>query len=97
MLVEIPHLNAVESVSLHAKFKGNRTALICGERRVNWTDFNASVNAIANTLIIRSQERHDHLWWIQRQLTSKQFSCDTPLLPRHALSRSQMRSGENHV
>ena len=51
MLGETPHLNVVESISLHAKFTGNRTALICGERRVNWTDFNALVNAIANTLI----------------------------------------------
>jgi hypothetical protein len=33
MLGEIPPMNFVESISLHARFKGNRTALICGERR----------------------------------------------------------------
>jgi len=40
MLDEAPNVNVVESISLHAKFKGNRTALICGELRLNWTDFN---------------------------------------------------------
>jgi long-chain acyl-CoA synthetase len=51
MLDESPNMNVVESISLHAKFKGNRTALICGERRMNWTAFNGLVNAIASTLI----------------------------------------------
>ena len=44
-------MNVVESISLHAKFKGKRPALICGERRLNWTDFNALVDAIASSLI----------------------------------------------
>jgi len=59
MLGEIPQMNLVESISLHAKFKGNRTALICGERRVNWTDFNALVNAIASTLIREGLKKGD--------------------------------------
>ena len=50
MLGETPHMNIVESISLHAKFRGSRTALICGERRVNWADFNSLVNAIAGKL-----------------------------------------------
>jgi long-chain acyl-CoA synthetase len=56
MLGEIRHMNVVESISLHAKFKGNRTALICGERRVNWTDFN---NAIASALIHEGLKKGD--------------------------------------
>jgi len=59
MLGEIPHMNVAESISLHAKFKGNRTALICGERRVNWTDFNALVNAIASALIHEGLKKGD--------------------------------------
>jgi len=59
MLGEIPQMNLVESISLHARFKGNRTALICGERRVNWTDFNALVNAIARTLIREGLKKGD--------------------------------------
>src|SRR6266704_4060815 len=52
-------LNLVESISLHARFKWNRTALICGERRVNWTDFNALVNAIASILIREGLKKGD--------------------------------------
>jgi long-chain acyl-CoA synthetase len=59
MLGETPHMNVVESISLHARFKGNRTALICGERGVNWTDFNALVNAIASTLIHEGLKKGD--------------------------------------
>ncbi len=59
MLGEIPQMNLVESISLHARFKGNRTALICGERRVNWTDFNALVNAIASALIHEGLKKGD--------------------------------------
>jgi len=50
MLDETPSLNLVEIIALHAKFRGNRTALICGERKVTWTDFNALVNSIAGAL-----------------------------------------------
>jgi len=59
MLGEIPNLNVVESISLHAKFKRNRTALICGEHRLNWTDFNASVNAVASALIDEGLKKGD--------------------------------------
>jgi acyl-CoA synthetase (AMP-forming)/AMP-acid ligase II len=59
MLGEMPSLNVVESISLHAKFKGNRTALICGEHRLDWTDFNASVNAIASALIDEGLKKGD--------------------------------------
>jgi len=59
MLDETPAANVVESISLHARFKGNRTALICGERRVNWTEFNALVNAIASTLIHEGLKKGD--------------------------------------
>lgn len=58
---EIPNLNLVESISLHAKFKGNRTALICGECRLNWTDFNALVNAIAGALIEQGLKKGDRV------------------------------------
>ncbi len=50
MLNEMTSMNVVESIAQHARFKGKRTALICGERRVNWADFNGRVNAIAGKL-----------------------------------------------
>lgn len=59
MLGEIPDLNVVESISLHAKFRGKRTALICGEHKLNWTDFNALVNAIGSTLIDEGLKKGD--------------------------------------
>jgi acyl-CoA synthetase (AMP-forming)/AMP-acid ligase II len=59
MLDETPNVNVVESISLHAKFKGNRTALICGELRLNWTDFNALVDAIASSLINKGLKKGD--------------------------------------
>jgi acyl-CoA synthetase (AMP-forming)/AMP-acid ligase II len=59
MLGEIPNLNVVESIPLHAKYKGNRTALICGERRLNWTDFNLLVNSIADALMDEGLKKGD--------------------------------------
>ena len=59
MLGEIPNLNVVESISLHAKFKGNRTALICGQRRLNWTDFNLLVNSFADSLMDEGLKKGD--------------------------------------
>lgn len=50
MLDETPSMNVVETIALHAKFRGNRTALICGDRNVTWRDFNAQVNTIAAAL-----------------------------------------------
>jgi len=51
MLDQMASMNIVESIAQHARFKGKRTALICGERRVNWADFNNLVNTIAGKLI----------------------------------------------
>jgi long-chain acyl-CoA synthetase len=59
MLDETPSMNVVESIAQHARFRGIRTALICGERRVNWTDFNAQVDAIAGKLTEKGLKKGD--------------------------------------
>jgi acyl-CoA synthetase (AMP-forming)/AMP-acid ligase II len=59
MLDETPSVNVVENIALHAKFRGNRIAFICGERKATWTDFNALVNVIASTLKEKGLKKGD--------------------------------------
>lgn len=35
----------------HARFRGNKTAIICGKQRLNWKEFNAGMNRVANKLL----------------------------------------------
>ena len=46
-----PGVNISGSIWSHAKFRGKRTALVCEDRRVTWTEFDARVNKVANALI----------------------------------------------
>src|SRR5690606_29828381 len=39
--------------AVHARFRRDKTALICGDRRLTWGEVNAGMNRIANALISR--------------------------------------------
>lgn len=55
MLGEIPNLNVVESICLHAKFMGNRTALICIVVHLHHASHNLQYDICAE---LRSLPRH---------------------------------------
>src|SRR5215831_6112599 len=59
MLDEAPSVNVVECIALHGKFRGKRTAFVCGERRVTWADFGALVDAIASRLKDKGLKKGD--------------------------------------
>jgi long-chain acyl-CoA synthetase len=46
-----PSLNIVDCISLNAKFRGDKTAFICGENRITWKEFDKYANRVANALI----------------------------------------------
>ncbi len=47
-MIERPGLNISGSILTHAKFRGTRTAFVCGDRRVTWAEFDKRVNKVAN-------------------------------------------------
>jgi len=50
-MLERPGLNISGVILTHARFRGKRTAFICGDRRVTWAEFDKRVSKVANTLI----------------------------------------------
>jgi len=50
-LIDQPGLLLPDIIALHAKFLGNRTAVVCGNRRLSWVEFDQKSNRIANALI----------------------------------------------
>ena len=45
----------------HARYRGDRLAVIFGEQRLNWAEFNAQVNQLANALQARGIGKDDKL------------------------------------
>jgi len=46
-------------ISRHARYRGDQLAVIFGEQRLNWTQFNARVNPLANALQARGIGKDD--------------------------------------
>lgn len=58
-MIERPGLNISGSVLTHAKFRGTRTAFVCGDRRVTWAEFDKRVNKVANALMAVGFQKGD--------------------------------------
>ncbi len=58
-MLKRPGLNVVDCIHLNAKFRGNNTAFICGEQRVNWVEFNEQTNKVANALLKAGLKKGD--------------------------------------
>jgi len=43
----------------HAKWRANKTAVVCGDKRLTWSEFNQRINQVANGLIGRGLEKGD--------------------------------------
>ena len=50
-MLERVGLNISRVILTHARFRGKRTAFICGDRRVTWAEFDKRVSKVANALI----------------------------------------------
>ncbi len=48
-------------IERHARYRGDRLAVVFGEQRLNWAQFNASVNRLANALQKRGIGKDDKL------------------------------------
>lgn len=44
------YISVTDAVASHAKWKGARTALVCGERRLSWAQLDQRVGRVANAL-----------------------------------------------
>ena len=58
-MLERPGMNIGAVIVYHAKFRGGRTAFICGERRVAWAEFAPRVCKVANALIAAGLQKGD--------------------------------------
>jgi long-chain acyl-CoA synthetase len=50
-MLEPPGLNISGVILTHARFRGARTALVFGDRRVTWAEFDKRVSKVANALV----------------------------------------------
>lgn len=49
--IDQPGLLFPDVIAHHAKFLGSRTAVVCGDRRLSWIEFDQRTNRIANALL----------------------------------------------
>ncbi|MBN1615401.1 MAG: AMP-binding protein [Deltaproteobacteria bacterium] len=54
-----PSLNIVDCIAFNAKFRGNQTAFVCGEKRITWKEFSKYTNRIANALVRSGLKKGD--------------------------------------
>jgi len=48
---ETPFITITDAIASHAKLRPDKTALVCGDQRVTWRDFNQAIDLVANGLI----------------------------------------------
>ena len=58
-MLKPPGVNVGEVILYHAKFRGGRTAFICGEQRVTWAEFVPRVCKVANAFIAAGLQKGD--------------------------------------
>src|SRR6188508_1123421 len=56
-----PQILVPDAISANATWYAHKTALVCGERRVTWRDFNARVNRVANALLGLGMRKGDKI------------------------------------
>jgi len=49
--LKTPDVAITDAIASHAKWRTDRTALVCGDLRVTWRDFNQAINRVANGLM----------------------------------------------
>ena len=58
-MIEQPGMNISGFVHYHAKFRGTRTAFVCGDRRVTWAEFDRRVNKVTHALLHAGLQKND--------------------------------------
>ena len=48
---ETPYVAITDAIASHAKWRTDRTAIVCGDQQVTWREFNQAINRVANGLI----------------------------------------------
>ncbi len=54
-----PDVIITAAMAGHARWRGHKTALVCGEKRLTWEEFNRRLNRVANGLIRRGLKKGD--------------------------------------
>ena len=48
---ETPYVSITDAIASHAKWRGGKTALVCGDQRVTWREFDQAIAQVADGLI----------------------------------------------
>jgi len=54
-----PMATIIDAITGYAKWQPNKLALICGDKRLSWLEFNERINRVANALIDRGIRKGD--------------------------------------
>ena len=58
-LLDSPELIVTDVIATHTRLRPNKTAVVCGEERLTWAQFNARVDKVANALLQRGLKKGD--------------------------------------
>jgi len=56
---ETPFVAITDAIASHAKWRPDRTALVCGDQRLMWREFNQAIDRVANGLIKGGMHKGD--------------------------------------
>ena len=56
---ETPYIAITDAIACHAKWRPDRTALVCGDQRLTWREFNQAIDRVANGLIKGGLRKED--------------------------------------
>ncbi len=56
---ETPFISITDAIASHAKWRPGKTAIICGDQRRTWSEYNGAVTRVANGLVAAGLRRGD--------------------------------------
>ena len=60
-LLDQPFVNISDMLAQHGRFKARRMAVVCGDERRTWGDFDAGISRVAHALIADGLQRGDRV------------------------------------
>ncbi|MGH8597795.1 MAG: AMP-binding protein, partial [Gammaproteobacteria bacterium] len=58
-MFETPFISITDAIASHAKWRPGKMALVCGDQRRTWAEYNRAVTSVANGLVAAGLSRGD--------------------------------------
>jgi acyl-CoA synthetase (AMP-forming)/AMP-acid ligase II len=68
--LDSPELIVTDVIATHTRLRPNKTAVVCGEERLTWAQFNARVDKVANALLRNGLKKGDKVCLLLQNSTA---------------------------